>query len=344
MNTPYLIKEANYYKKLGKGHLKRMIIKYILAKTPASCIVNRYGYNKIYDNKIKNKLKSIRPTLLQIENTNFCNAKCVMCPHVIMKRKAKIMTQKEFIKICKNVLDYEPINLVTITGFGEPLIDKEIFKKIEWINKNYPKVDVDIYTNASLLTKDLGKILLGLKIHKINFSINGTEKTYKKIMGLDYKETKENIINFLQNKNKLKKKYPLTNISLMIVKENKEEINSVIKFWEKKADSIMVYVPSDWAGSYKSLSIISKNPFKNKRWPCYALFSSITVDVNGDVIMCCRDYESKIKFGNLLKKNIEEIRRGKNFQSLLKKHAEGNYKTPICFSCDNVFDSSLNWW
>ena len=344
MNASYLLKEARYYKKLGKGHLKRMVIKYILAETPASKIVNTPLYNKVYSKMIKGKAANIKPTVFQIENTNLCNAKCIMCPHVMMKRKGKTMSQKEFVKICKNVLSYEPINLITVTGFGEPFIDKGLMEKIKWLNKNYPKIDVDIYTNASLLTAKITDELLKLKVHKINFSINGTEKSYESIMGLDYDKTKKNIIYFLERKKELGLKFPLTNISLMILKENKSEIDKVIKFWRDKTDSIMAYAPSDWAGSLKSSSIVTKNPFKSKRWPCFALFSSVMVDAEGNVIMCCRDYESRVKFGNLLKENILKIRASEKFQELIKGHLSEDYGFPICASCDNSFDSSLNWW
>jgi radical SAM protein with 4Fe4S-binding SPASM domain len=194
------------------------------------------------------------------------------------------------------------------------------------------------------LNEDLSRKLLGLKIHKINFSINGTEKSYHKIMSLDYNKTKDNILEFIGLKKKMNLKLPLVNISLMIVDDNKEEIENIIKFWKGSADSIMAYGPSDWAGSLKVASVANQNPFIKKRWPCSFLWTTIMVDVEGNVIMCCRDYESKVKFGNLLKKNILDIRSGKDFSKLLDKHKKGEYNTPVCSSCDNVFDSSLNWW
>jgi radical SAM protein with 4Fe4S-binding SPASM domain len=261
-----------------------------------------------------------------------------------MKRKGRTMSQKEFEKICKNVMDYEKIKNITITGFGEPLIDKEIDKKIEWLNNNYPKVDIDIYTNASLLSQDVSEKLLRLKLHKINFSINGTEKSYNEIMGLNYDKTKENILYFLKKKKERGLNYPLTNISLMIIKENEKEIEEVVSFWKDKTDSIMTYMPSDWAGSLKSVSFVAKNPFKPKRWPCKVLWDSVTVDVDGNVIMCCRDYESVVKFGSLLKHNINEIRQSEKFRALRESQSKYDFSSQICSTCDNCFDSSLNWW
>ena len=68
-----------------------------------------------------------------------------------------------------------------------------------------------------------------------------------------------------------------------------------------------------------------------------------TLDVDGNVIMCCRDYESKAKFGNVFKQDIKKIRNSKKYQDLLKKQLKYNFSTPICNTCDNSFDSSLDW-
>ena len=38
------------------------------------------------------------PELIYIETTNICNAKCIMCPHVKMKRPQGFMSQQMFKK------------------------------------------------------------------------------------------------------------------------------------------------------------------------------------------------------------------------------------------------------
>ena len=326
------------------GSLKRIGTKFIFAKTPLKKWVNTSIYNKIYSKIIENKSKEIKPIFLQIENTNVCNANCIMCPHTSMKRGKKIMSQKDFEKIVDNVLkEYSSIKTLIITGFGEPFMDKEIIDKIKFVNEKYPLLQIDIYTNANLLYQTFTNELLATKLHKINFSINGTEKTYKETMGIDYEKTKGNVLNFLDKKKELKKEFPLVNISLMIMKENEDEIKKFQNFWGNKADSVMVYPPSNWAGKQK-INFATLNPFKQKRWPCPALWQFITVDVDGNIIMCCRDYESVVKFGNLLDQEINEIFEGEKFNDLRKKQLNENFSTPICKDCDNCFDSSLNWW
>jgi radical SAM protein with 4Fe4S-binding SPASM domain len=340
MNLRYIFKEANYYRKVNG--LTRAIKKFLLSQTFFSRIVNTEIYNFFYAGIIKRKISSIRPRILQIENTNLCNARCIMCPHRIMKREKKVMDLASFKKIVENVLKYEKIERLTISGFGEPFLDVNFLKKIDFINEKYPDLKIDIYTNASMLTRELTDNLLRKKIDRITFSINGTEKNYGEIMGLNYGKTKSKVLYFLERKKKTKSKL-LCNISLVIIEENEKDVSNFIKFWSPLADSVRAYVPSDWAGALKNVKIISKKRLKKRRWPCFVLWNTVTVDVKGNVIMCCRDYESNVKFGNLLKNNIKEIRESKKFKILLDKQARGNYFTPVCAACDNSFDSSLDW-
>lgn len=339
MKISYLLKEARYYQKITG--MRRAVKKFLLTQTPFSKFVNSKAYNWIYYQRIKKLARRRTPSILQIENTNICNAKCIMCPHTIMKRKEKIMSQKDFEKIVDNIMKSYKISRVAITGFGEPLIDSELMKKINYLNRKYKKVKIELYTNASLLTKKISEELLNANIDRITFSVNGDKKNYRKIVGLDYETTRNNIVYFLKRKKELESPI-LTNISLMVLKENERNIKDFINFWTPKTDSVRVYPPSNWAGAVKS--IVQKTPFKNnKRWPCSILWNSITIDVEGNVIMCCRDYESNAIFGNLLKRDIKEIRTSKKFLGLLKSHLRFNFSMPICNTCDNSYDSSVDW-
>jgi len=333
-----MIKEARYYKKFNG--LSRAFKKFLLTQTPLKKMINSGVYSKFYSRAIRKKVRKLEPSVLQIENTNLCNAKCVMCPHTIMKRKGKIMSQQEFKKILDNVMENYPIKRLTITGFGEPFVDKGVIEKIKYAKDKYPQLKVDIYTNASLLNKKNADDLLRSKIDRITFSINGTEKNYRKIMGLDYENTKKNVLYFL-NKKKQMNSHILTNLSLMILKENEDDIKKFIDFWNPLTDSVRVYAPSNWAGTLKNIS--KRNDFRGKRWPCSGLWSQIMVDVQGNLIMCCRDYESKVKFGNLLKEDVKKLRESRKFQELLKKQLNFDFSSPVCCTCDNSFDSSLDW-
>jgi uncharacterized Fe-S cluster-containing radical SAM superfamily enzyme len=101
------------------------------------------------------------------------------------------------------------------------------------------------------LNEGLANELLNTNIHKINFSLNALQKDYKQIMGLDYDVVSKNIDYFIEKKKALTKKFPLINISMMILKKNASDIKKFIELWQKKADSVMTYMPLEWAGDKK---------------------------------------------------------------------------------------------
>ena len=152
MNLKYLFKEIKYYKELDGG-LKRVGAKFLLTRTPLKKIVNIPLYNKIYSSVIRKKSKKINPYMLTIEIASICNAKCIMCPYISMRRRKKIMDEKTFKNVLDKILKNEKIKYVKFTGLGDPLCDKEFEEKIKYINENY-NTRVVIFTNAGLLTKE----------------------------------------------------------------------------------------------------------------------------------------------------------------------------------------------
>ncbi|MFH1802101.1 MAG: radical SAM protein [archaeon] len=344
MGLRYYLKELRYYTLL-EGSPKRVIYNFLFSKTPLSKLVNGRLYKFFYRRKVEKFTRTHSPRILQIENTNLCNARCIMCPHSTMKRGKRIMSLDNFKKIVDEVLtNYKEIKIVTITGFGEPTMDKTLVDKIKYINDEYPKVKIDIFTNGGLLSKELSDGLLKRNIRRINFSINAMENNYKKITGLDYKKVKGNFLYLMKRKKELNKKFPLVNCSLMVLKENEKDIDEFIKFWSSYGDSVMTYLPLDWAGDKKVDSARSHSFNKRFGWPCLPLWKNITVDVEGDVIMCCQDYESKVKFGNVLKEPIKEIMNSEKFNKIRELHKKGIFSMPVCKTCDNWANSSLWWW
>jgi len=336
------LQEMNYYVKL-EG-ISRPLKKFLLYQSPLSRFVNTPLYNKIYLRRIKKRASKIAPKILQIETTNACNAKCIMCPHTCMRRKIKIMNLEGFKKVLDNVLQNYKIERLTINGFGEPFMDKGIFEKIEYANKKYPKLKVDLYTNAALLNEEKADRLLKCNVGRITFSINGFEEDYKKVMGLDYETTKKNVVHFLKE-NKMKKHPALTNVSMMVLKENESKSEDFVEFWKKHSDSVRVYYPSDWAGELKENLGEQKIPYGRKQWPCSALWTHIVIHSEGEFIVCCRDYESQVQFGNLIKgDDVKKLRQSKEFRDLQKKHLNFDFSSSVCSTCDHSYDSSIEWW
>lgn len=59
----------------------------------------------------------------------------------------------------------------------------------------------------------------------------------------------------------------------------------------------------------------------------------LVIDYDGNVVLCCVDYHSQHKFGNVKKEKIMEIWGKPEFKKLRAELLKGNYRLPICRKC-----------
>ena len=60
---------------------------------------------------------------------------------------------------------------------------------------------------------------------------------------------------------------------------------------------------------------------------------NLTVDVKGQVVLCCNDYQSTIRFGNLNSEKILDIWNKPHFKSIREELKIGNFQLDICKKC-----------
>jgi len=66
------------------------------------------------------------------------------------------------------------------------------------------------------------------------------------------------------------------------------------------------------------------------------------VDWNGDVVLCCDDWNHSTVLGNLKKQTIEEIWKGEKLRKIREAHVKGEfYKVPLCSA---VIKSPYGGW
>ena len=68
-----------------------------------------------------------------------------------------------------------------------------------------------------------------------------------------YEKVKNNIINFINLRNKLEKKFPLIRVSFIELEENIDEINDFDKFWSSKVDAIHYQKLTDYKNKLVNL-------------------------------------------------------------------------------------------
>lgn len=285
------------------------------------------------------------PYNVQIEVCNFCNAKCTTCPISTMKRKPKIMDFRLFKKIICELKEKNFVGQVLPFLNGESLLVPNFIDYLRFIKANIPKATVVLYTNASKLNDRLGRIILreGLLDTLVISFDGGTKESYELVRrGLSFENVRRNVHHFLKNRNELKMAKPRVVITMVVTSENRHTKQALIKEF-KDADRINFSFMFNWGGAVgESKSKISKGKhFLTKSNFCRQMYNNINILVNGDVCLCCFDYDGREILGNLKRQSIQEVWLGKQFQIRRERLRKRLFsELPLCRNC-NVINHNL---
>lgn len=76
-----------------------------------------------------------------------------------------------------------------------------------------------------------------------------------------------------------------------------------------------------------------KIPYGKKIEKCLRPSENLTIDYAGNVVLCCNDYFSTVKFGNLKRSHIIDIWKKKNYKVIRKETKRGIFNLPVCQKC-----------
>ena len=291
------------------------------------------------------------PPVLTIDTTNHCNAKCVWCHNPQLRYPKGVMSQELFEKIIDDYSQYG--GKVWFATFGEPFMDKNILKKVKYARKQSSIENVVLLTNALLLSPEISRELLNLKVD-VEVSLDEINKEkFETIKQIDFDRVMKNIM-FLLEENK-RKGFSINTILRMKTLQSKNEIDQTELYQRLKelgtyidltpvesSDSI-----ANWAGSFDKTKFFNKfspgsiinGSYKSYNLqndaPCSQLWRNMVVMWDGKVVLCCADMEGEVIVGDLNKNTISEIWSGdkmKNIRELFKKRMKG--KIEICKKCD----------
>jgi len=278
---------------------------------------------------------------LAIENSCLCNAKCVFCPNTNMKRKKIIMGMDVFNKLVERLKEEKvTLRFVNLTGTGEPLLDKNIFKKIKILKKEFPEANLFLPTNFSLATKEVIEKLIDSGLDTITISLNADNAAdYKKLMGLDFDKTVSNIENLIKIKKERNSKMVIM-LTIVVNDINAENVKGFYEKWSDKVDAMAVNGVHSWGGAVKQYN--SKKYWKI-RYACRNLFEQIVVQANGDIVLCCLDYEGTTVGGNVMKDKVMDAFNLGKIGKIKKMHFNGEVsKIDMCRQC-RFSERGMDW-
>ena len=99
-------------------------------------IYKRYYYKNI--NFKTNPIYKISdfPREIWLENTNHCNATCIMCPRELQTRKKGLMKMDLYMKLIDEMSFHKnTVERLHMHNFGEPLLDKKLPERTSFLKK-----------------------------------------------------------------------------------------------------------------------------------------------------------------------------------------------------------------
>lgn len=252
-----------------------------------------------------------------------------------MTRRKMVMQNRHF-----NRLVDESVLLgaktISIFGYGEPLTDKGVINKVAYCTSR--GLDTFITTNASLLNTEIATLLLKAGLKKIRFSVHGTYKNYEAIhRNLKFKDTLRNIQNFLA-KNTVKY-HNQCKVAVSVIPMSGESVAEIRKFWGDMVDELEIWKPHNWTDGRdyrESTPERKKTCGRPHKGP-------VQINADGNMMVCCYDFDAKMIVGNTYKNSIAEILRGDDFRLIRKCHSHGRLDGLPCETCDqlNIGDNPL---
>ena len=271
---------------------------------------------------------------VRIETTNLCNAHCTICNHDCIGRKKGVMNDDIFENLVKQSIELGA-KLISPFGFGEPLLDKTLDKKVGLCTKLGR--ETFITTNGSLCHNGWAQKLFDAGLTHIRFSVHGINKAgYEDVhKGLSWMHTLMNVFTAINIRNTWK--YD-TKISVSVIPMNGEPVEYIRKFWEGLSDELEIWRPHNWsiAKDYRTETTSRKKTCgRPERGP-------VQIQWDGNVIPCCFLTDSEIILGNVKENKLKDILEGEAYRELRREHKEGDLSGLPCEHCDqlNIEDES----
>ena len=259
------------------------------------------------------------PKVVHIDPCGKCNFRCYFCPcnhsEQSIEERHKIMPLEMFTKIIDDIAEFsKPIGTLFLYAYGEPLINPNFVAMCRYAKQKNIAERIHFTTNGYLLNRTLNQELIETGIDKIRISIEALDAVqYREICGITI-----NWDHFLGNISDLHKrangilKIEVKGIDITL--RNKRDVETFKNIFGPITDRQHVErVEKVWPGyefstddSYQSDALSFFN-YTDENHVCLFPWQTIVISSNGDVGLCCADWNHDTKYGNILNSSVKQL-------------------------------------
>ena len=331
--------DIDFYEKFGK--LKKKLMEESVSYSRAEM------FNILED--MRNQI----PTVYNIETTNNCNMNCLMCPRPTkMTRKVVDMPMDTFERVVSQIFPWSNLEwyqwknfvkeyyhirendmtenhfflyiipkVLVLHGYGEPLIDKNIVKRV----KRCTELEIPSYFSCNpwnLRDINQGRELMDAGLDYIKFSTDSADDfSVQQIRGkqANFSDSFEKIKQLIKLKEENDYK---TTIVITMLDLNRKDNYRDFKRLQRKFQELDVYI---YLKSQDQLWFDETGAkTKSIHWlePCQFPWSSMTIKSNGECAQCVEDYNNEIVLGNANNQSLYEIWNSEEYAHFRKHHID----------------------
>lgn len=268
------------------------------------------------------------PQEVVIELTNHCNLECVMCPNSQMTREKGFMRWEVFKKIIDQVKGKS--ELVYLHGIGESMLHKDVIRYCNYASQNGLRTFLS--TNGLPVSDRSAEELVTCGLDWLVIALDGgVKETYEKIrVKGDFDKLLHNIKRIIHYK---KVHGTATRIVLQTIymEENKGELEIFRNLFTREEKSLIYQFR--FKPHCDTFKRYNQNVVHTR--PCYWLWNMMVIAWNGDMQLCCMDYDGKYFKANIIDKDVGELWNAEALKNIRDKHKVMNYGgLEICNGCD----------
>jgi MoaA/NifB/PqqE/SkfB family radical SAM enzyme len=287
------------------------------------------------------------PRILDLELTNTCNFRCLMCPTGTFqqKREKGFMPDEVFYK----VLDEAAVHgtALRFIRWGEPFMHENLFDYLRAAKEQ--GVICHVNTNGSYLTDEAIDSIFDVGLDAIKFSFQGVDvQSYKEMRNIDFfDELIENVGRLYRARGD--RHFPHIQVSTTITYESREQVQDFRKRVREVADLVTI---GRTVLEHLDLNAVRIRPHEFEQLKklkemeslikvhpeCPEVFDKMSVNWNGTVSACCMDSDSIMIIGDLSKQSLQEVWDSQILDRYRTMLADMRHdELPLCKGC---YDSS----
>lgn len=261
------------------------------------------------------------PVHLDIEPTEACNLRCVMCPTGINGAADKRMIDMD---LTKRVIDQAAENgtySIKFTFRGEPALHRGLVEMVRYA-KQRGISEVQFNTNGIPFTEAKIRDLIDAGLDRIIFSIDGADKeTVEHIrLGLDYDRLVQNVHAFHRLRAERGQVKPFIRVQMVRTRTNWDQVDRFIEQWKPWVDDIRINDVTD-RGQGPELSVNDQRPIGRRK--CPQPWQRMVVSSDGQVVPCCLDWNKEWVIGDATREPLTAIWRGERMEAMRQVQRDG---------------------